>query len=476
MSIVRLLSSCNPLANFQPSWERFVDRELFVALFILIGLGFVVMVSASVAVAERTYGNAYYFLNRQFIFLLVGSIVAVGIYNIKTLFWQNLGAKLLPIIIFLLVLVLIPGIGKEVNGSYRWFSFAGFSLQVSEFAKLSMIIYMAGYLLRHGKNLAESTSWQPLMIPLMVLVVVDALLMLEPDFGSTVVVTTTVVAMLFLGGVKLSRIAVLVTAAVAIAIPLVMIGYRGDRIMAYLNLWEHASGKAYQTVHALMAVGNGGWFGGGLGGSVEKLFYLPEAHNDFVFAVLAEEFGFIGIVITLLLFAWIVQRAFVIGFNADKAKLHFAAYIAYGIGFWIGFQSLFHMGVNLALLPPKGLTLPLISYGGSSVLVTLIAMAFLMRVHRDTQIALFGLSPRELAKQNKQKVSLKKKVIKGNSVRKVTKKGKSSVTRKKGAPRKAGVVRKSAVTHKKVVSRKAGTVRKSAVTRKKSVTRKKKLE
>jgi cell division protein FtsW len=296
--------------------------------------------------------------------------------------------------------------------------------------------------------------------------------MLEPDFGSTVVVTTTVVAMLFLGGVKLSRIAALVTAAIAIAIPLVMIGYRGDRIMAYLNLWEHASGKAYQTVHALMAVGNGGWFGVGLGGSVEKLFYLPEAHNDFVFAVLAEEFGFIGIVITLLLFAWIVQRAFVIGFNADKAKLHFAAYIAYGIGFWIGFQSLFHMGVNLALLPPKGLTLPLISYGGSSVLVTLMAMAFLMRVHRDTQIALFGLSPRELAKQNKQRTPIKKKVIKGGVVRTAAKTRKSAVTRKKAVPRK-GAVRKGGATHKKVVPRKGGTVRKSAVTRKKSVVRKK---
>jgi cell division protein FtsW len=237
--------------------------------------------------------------------------------------------------------------------------------------------------------------------------------------------------MLFLGGIRLSRIAVLIIAVVIIAIPLVMMGYRGERIAAYLDPWANASGKAYQTVHALMAVGDGGWFGAGLGGGVQKLFYLPEAHNDFVFAVLAEEFGFIGIVITLLLFAWIVQRAFVIGFNADKAKLHFAAYIAYGIGFWLGFQSLFHIGVNLALLPPKGLTLPLISYGGSSVLVTMVAMAFLMRVHRDTQIALFGLSPRELAKQNKQRKTVKKKAIKRRPVRKTMKKRKSAVTRKK---------------------------------------------
>jgi cell division protein FtsW len=428
---MQTLSKCNPLLSFQPSWERYVDRELLVALFILVGLGFVVMVSASVAVAEKTYGNPYYFLNRQSVFLLTGIVFAIGVYRIKILFWQNLGARILPVIVFLLILVLIPGIGKEVNGSYRWFSFAGFSFQISEFAKLSMIIYMSGYLLRHGKNLAQSELWRPLIIPLAILVIVDALLMSEPDFGSTVVITATALAMLFLGGIRLSRIAVLIIAVVIIAIPLVMMGYRGERIAAYLDPWANASGKAYQTVHALMAVGDGGWFGAGLGGGVQKLFYLPEAHNDFVFAVLAEEFGFVGIVITLLLFAWIVQRAFVIGFNADKAKLYFAAYIAYGIGFWLGFQSLFHIGVNLALLPPKGLTLPLISYGGSSVLVTMLAMAFLMRVHRDTQIALFGLSPRELAKQNKQRKTVKKKAIKRRPVGKTMKKRKSAVTRKK---------------------------------------------
>ena len=431
MTFMQRVSKCNPLAEFQPGWERYVDRGLLVALFVLMGLGFVVMVSASVAVAQKTYGSPYYFLNRQLIFLIMGLIIAVGVYNIRTIFWQNLGAKLLPIIILLLVLVLIPGVGKEVNGSYRWFSFGVFSLQVSELAKLSMIIYMSGYLARHGKRLSQSNSWQPLVIPLVILAVVDALLMLEPDFGSTVVITATAVALLFLGGVKLSRIAILVVAVIAIAIPLVMMGYRGARILAYLDPWANASGKAYQTVHALMAVGDGGWFGAGLGGSVQKLFYLPEAHNDFVFAVLAEEFGFIGVVVTLLLFAWIVQRAFVIGFNADKAKLHFAAYIAYGIGFWIGFQSLFHMGVNLALLPPKGLTLPLISYGGSSILVTLMAMAFLMRIHRDTQIALFGLSPSELAKQKKRKVSVSKAHVKKGSILKRKPKKRSAVTRKK---------------------------------------------
>ncbi|MEE9310010.1 MAG: putative peptidoglycan glycosyltransferase FtsW, partial [Cocleimonas sp.] len=277
-------------------------------------------------------------------------------------------------------------------------------LQVSELAKLIMIMYLSGYMVRHGKELSQSPSYQPLFVPLIVLGITDGLLMLEPDFGSVVVLTATGIALLFLGGVKLSRLFFLFIGAVAVMIPLVMMGYRGQRVMAFLDPWAYASGKAYQTVHALMAVGDGGWFGAGLGASIQKLFYLPEAHNDFIFAVLAEEFGFVGIVFTLFLYAWLVQRAFVIGFRADKEKLHYAAYLAYGIGFWIGFQVLFHIGVNLALLPPKGLTLPLISYGGSSLLITMIAIALLMRVHRDTQIARFGVSEKE-AQKIKQKMA-----------------------------------------------------------------------
>jgi len=390
-------------SDFVPSWERYVDRGLLVSVILLIGLGLVIMMSASIAVAEKNFGNIYFFFNRQLIFLCLGVVVAGIVYRIKTSVWQHMGAKLLPIVMLLLVVVLLPVIGKEVNGSHRWINLGPFSLQVSEMAKLIMIMYMAGYLVRHGKDLAYSSSYKPLFIPLIVLGVTDGLLMLEPDFGSVVVLTATGMAMLFLGGVKLIRLAFLFFGAIAMMIPLVMMGYRGARVTAFLDPWSHASGKAYQTVHALMAVGDGGWFGNGLGGSVQKLFYLPEAHNDFVFAVLAEELGFIGIVLVLGLYAWLVQRAFVIGFSADRAKLNFAAYLAYGIGFWMGFQVLFHIGVNLALLPPKGLTLPLISYGGSSLLVTIMSLALLMRVHRDTQIELFGLSDKE-AKQVKKKM------------------------------------------------------------------------
>jgi len=387
--------------DFQPEWQRYVDRGLLLSVILLLGLGLVIMMSASIAVAEKNYGDIYHFFNRQLLFLLMGVIVAYLVYRIKTSFWQNFGARLLPVVLLLLVAVLLPGIGKEVNGSHRWINLGPFALQVSEMAKLIMIMYLAGYLVRHGKDLAHSSSFKPLIIPLVVLGFTDALLMLEPDFGSVVVLTATGIALLFLGGLKFSRLALLFFGAIAVMIPLVMMGYRGARITAFLDPWSHASGKAYQTVHALMAVGDGGWFGAGLGASVQKLFYLPEAHNDFIFAVLAEEFGFVGIIVTLFLYGWLVQRAFVIGFRADRAKLHYAAYLAYGIGFWIGFQVLFHIGVNLALLPPKGLTLPLISYGGSSLMVTLMAIALLMRVHRDTQIALFGVSNKEAGKIRK---------------------------------------------------------------------------
>jgi len=362
------------LSDFYPEWERYIDRALLICVTCLIGVGIVVLTSASVAVAEKNYGSVYYFLNRHLMFLGLGLLAAWLVYQIRMGFWQNIGPKLLFPIILLLVAVLVPFIGKEVNGSSRWIDLGFLSLQISEITKVSVILYMSGYLVRHGRDLAESRSWWPLVTPLLIIIIIDGLLIMEPDFGSVIIVTATGLSMLFLGGVRFIRL-----------------GYRMARMVAFLNPWDHALDKGYQTVHSLMGIGDGGWFGAGLGASVQKLFYLPEAHNDYVFAVLAEEFGFIGMLITLMLFSWLVHRAFVIGFNADKAKQFYGAYVAYGIGFWIGFQVLFHIGVNLAILPPKGLTLPFISYGGSSLLTTLVAIALLMRVHRDTQIALFGI-------------------------------------------------------------------------------------
>ncbi|HPY38980.1 MAG TPA: putative lipid II flippase FtsW [Thiolinea sp.] len=370
-------------------WSRYIDRDLGLALLAILGIGVVMLGSASFWVAQKQYGNMYYFFNRQLMFIAIGSVLAITLYQIRIGFWENLGVKLLPAVVVLLILVLL--IGVQVKGSRRWLALGPLSLQVSELAKLIMIMYLSGYMVRHGKKLASSNSYQPLLIPLAVLAGVGALLLLEPDFGSTVIIIAVGLALLFLGGVPLKRLAVLLGGAAVVMIPAALVGYRGARITAFMNPWEFEKTKGYQTVHSLMAIGDGGWFGNGLGGGVQKLSYLPEAHNDFIFAVLAEEFGFVGMVLLLALFGWLVYRAFVIGFNADKQGLQFGAYVAYGIGFWIGFQVILHVGVNLAILPPKGLTLPFLSYGGSSLLITLLAMGLLMRIHRDTQLSILGL-------------------------------------------------------------------------------------
>ena len=385
----------------QTTWGRYVDRDLLVALLALLGIGIVMLASASLWVSEKKYADPYVFLERQLMFLGVGVVFAIALYQITMRFWQQLGVRLLPLVLVLLILVLIPGIGNEVNGSRRWLNFGFASIQVSELAKLIMLLYLSGYLVRHGKNLALSPSYQPLLIPLLVLAVTGALLLMEPDFGSTVIIFVTGLALLFLGGVPLKRLGILLGGAILVMIPLAFMGYRGRRLQAFLNPWVYESGIGYQMVNAQMAIGEGGWFGSGLGGGVQKLLYLPEAHNDFIFSILAEEFGFIGILVVLALYGWLVLRAFVIGFQADKSGKHFGAYVAYGIGFWMGFQVILHIGVNLGMLPPKGLTLPLMSYGGSSLMVTLMAMALLMRVHRENCVARFGLPERKATNTRK---------------------------------------------------------------------------
>ena len=376
-------------------WARYVDRDLVIALLALIGIGVVMLASASLWVAEKQYQDAYFYVDRQLTFLGIGLCLGLIMYQIRLAFWEQLGVRLLPFVMLLLILVLIPGLGREVNGSRRWLNLIIMPVQVSELAKLIMLMYLSGYLIRHGKNLAASPSYQPLLIPLLVLGLTGGLLMLEPDFGSTVVIISTGLALLFLGGVPLKRLGMLFGGAILIMMPLSLMGYRGRRLQAFWNPWDYESGIGYQMVNAQMAIGDGGWFGSGLGGGVQKLFYLPEAHNDFIFSVIAEEFGFVGMLIVLCLYGWLVARAFVIGFQADKNGQHYGAYLAYGIGFWMGFQVILHIGVNLAVFPPKGLTLPLMSYGGSSLMMTLVAMSLLMRVYRETQTTQFGVSERK---------------------------------------------------------------------------------
>ncbi len=381
-------------------WSRYIDRDLALAIVALLAIGVVMLGSASFWVAEKGYGDMYYLLKRQLLFLGIALVLAFVLYQVRIGFWEDLGVKLLPIAVFLLVLVLIPGIGVSVKGSRRWLALGPVSLQVSELVKIIMIMYLSSYMVRHGKKLSTSSSYQPLVLPLLVLAVIGALLLLESDFGSAVIIIMVGLALLFLGGVPLKRLGLFLGGAIVLMLPIVALeGYRLRRIEAFLNPWADIQNSGYQIINSLIAIGDGGWFGNGLGAGVQKLYYLPEAHNDFIFAVLAEEFGFVGMVLLLALFGWLVYRAFVIGFNADKQGLQFGAYVAYGIGFWMGFQVILHIGVNLAVLPPKGLTLPFLSYGGSSLLITLLAMSLLMRIYRDTQISALGLSVKTKARK-----------------------------------------------------------------------------
>lgn len=381
-------------------WSRYIDRDLALAIVALLAIGVVMLGSASFWVAEKGYGDMYYLLKRQLLFLGIALVLAFVLYQVRIGFWEDLGVKLLPIAVFLLVLVLIPGIGVSVKGSRRWLALGPVSLQVSELVKIIMIMHLSSYMVRHGKKLSTSSSYQPLVLPLLVLAVIGALLLLEPDFGSAVIIIMVGLALLFLGGVPLKRLGLFLGGAIVLMLPIVALeGYRLRRIEAFLNPWADIQNSGYQIINSLIAIGDGGWFGNGLGAGVQKLYYLPEAHNDFIFAVLAEEFGFVGMVLLLALFGWLVYRAFVIGFNADKQGLQFGAYVAYGIGFWMGFQVILHIGVNLAVLPPKGLTLPFLSYGGSSLLITLLAMSLLMRIYRDTQISALGLSVKTTARK-----------------------------------------------------------------------------
>jgi cell division protein FtsW len=301
--------------------------------------------------------------------------------------WQRLSGLLLLAAFALLVLVLLPGIGREVNGSMRWIGFGAFNVQPSEIAKLFVVIYLAGYLVRRQAEVRE--SWAGFFKPFVVLLPMAGLLLLEPDFGATVVMMGAAAAMLFLGGVGLLRFGLMVALAVGALFVLVQTQeYRLQRLITFTDPWADQFGSGYQLTQALIAFGRGEWFGVGLGNSIQKQFYLPEAHTDFVFAVLAEELGMLGALVTVGLFAFVCVRALYIGLWAEKAKQFFAAYVAYGLAFlWIG-QFLINVGVNVGLLPTKGLTLPFLSYGGSSLVICCVSLALLLRIEweRRTQL------------------------------------------------------------------------------------------
>jgi len=367
------------------------DKWLIISVVALFIIGLMMVASSSVMVSTKLYHQPFHFLIRQVCFLTFGIIIGFGIVRIDSSFWEKYSLPLLLICLLMLILVLIPGIGKVVNGSRRWLSLGPIGVQVSELAKIIMIIYLAGYLVRQKKNM--SMGILGFIIPLAVLSIVVLLLLLEPDFGASVVIAGTVMAMLFLTGVKFRYyVGLIILVGVCLAFLAVSSPYRVARLTTFLNPWADQFNSGYQLTQSLIAFGRGGWFGTGLGEGVQKLFYLPEAHTDFLFAVLGEEFGFFGIILVLGLYSILVFRGFIIGFTAYSQDRLFAAFAAYGITFWAGLQASINIGVNAGLLPTKGLTLPLMSYGGASIVVNCMAIALLLRIDHENRWQSFGFT------------------------------------------------------------------------------------
>jgi cell division protein FtsW len=350
--------------------------------------------SASIATAEAsryTGNNAAWFLARHGAYLAIALAAAITVFLIPARMWQKLAPWLFLAALTGLALVLVPGFGREVNGARRWLDLPGVGFQPSEAMKLAVVLYAADYTAR--KHAVLKSFRRGLLPMLAVMLLVSWLLLREPDFGALVVIAVIAFSILFLGGMNGRHFAALLAMLAAGAALLVAFSpYRMQRIFGFMDPWSDPFGKGYQLAHALIAFGRGEWLGVGLGASVEKLHYLPEAHTDFLLAVIAEELGFVGVALVIALFAWLVARAFAIGRQACLHERHFAALAAQGIGIWFGFQALINMGVNVGLLPTKGLTLPLMSYGGSGLLANFVALAILLRIDWENRQLSRGLN------------------------------------------------------------------------------------
>ena len=368
------------------------DLTLLWTVLALLALGVVMVYSASIATAEADrhvgYRSSYYFV-RQLLFVGLSLGAGFVVFQIKVDVWQKWAPYLFGVGLLGLILVLIPGLGHEVNGSRRWLSLPILNLQPSEFMKFFVLLYAADYTVRKA---AFMHSLKRGFVPMfMVMVLVGALLLREPDFGALAVMTAIAAAILFLGGLNWRLfLFLMVILAVSFVLLVVLSPYRFNRLIWFWNPWADPFGKGYQLTHALIAFGRGGWLGVGLGASVEKQLYLPEAHTDFLLAVIAEELGLVGVVLTIGLFVFVVWRAFAIGNRAASMERYFAALTAQGIGVWIAVQTIVNMGVNMGLLPTKGLTLPLLSYGGSGMMTNVVALALLLRIDYESRQMMRG--------------------------------------------------------------------------------------
>jgi cell division protein FtsW len=360
----------------------YLDTVLLSAAMGLLVLGYVMVASASLHLGEKLAEDSFYFPKHQLIHVAMGLVAGVCVACQRLDFWEKSCKILFLAGVVLLILVLIPGLGKSVNGSSRWLSLIGVRIQVSEVFKLISVVYMASYITRHLQTVR--TSVLGMIRPLALLSVAGVLLLLEPDFGSTAVIMATALGMLFLAGARLWQFGILLGAVGVLGVVLIYSSsYRLKRVLSFIDPWADPLNSGFQLTQALIAFGRGEWAGVGLGSSVQKLFYLPEAHTDFLFSVIGEELGLLGTVVVIFLFSVIVWRAFVIGRLAARAGKRFAAFLAYGLGLWFGLQSFINMGVNMGMLPTKGLTLPLMSYGGGSMIVMCSALALLFRVRSE---------------------------------------------------------------------------------------------
>jgi len=369
-----------------------VDLTLLWSGLLLLVLGMVMVYSASIAIAEagRFTGNhPTYYLVRHGVFLTIGLVAAGIAFQVPLTTWQRIAPWLFVAGFFLLMLVLIPGVGRDVNGARRWLPLGFANLQPSELMKLFAVLYAADYTVRKMPHMHDLKK---AFLPMAgAMVAVGVLLLKEPDFGAFVVIISVAIGILFLGGMRARLFAILIVVLVAaFAVLIVVSPYRRDRIFGFMDPWSDAYGRGYQLSHALIAFGRGEWLGVGLGASVEKLFYLPEAHTDFLLAVIAEELGFAGVVIVIALFGLLIQRAFIIGRQSVALDRLYPALVAQGVGIWIGIQGFINMGVNMGLLPTKGLTLPLMSFGGSGILANCVALAILLRVDWENRQLMRG--------------------------------------------------------------------------------------
>ncbi|MDI9819213.1 MULTISPECIES: putative lipid II flippase FtsW [unclassified Legionella] len=366
------------------------DKWLMGAALGLLIVGLMMVASSSIMISTKYYHQPFHFLIRQSCYLFVGFLAALIIMRIDSTIWEKISVPLLLVCLLLLFMVLVPGIGRIVNGSRRWLALGPIGIQVSELTKVTMIFYMAGYLVRQQESVRQNIVG--FVKPMVVLGLVSVLLLLEPDFGGTVVIAGTVMAMLFLAGVKLRYyIGLLLVVGCSLVMLAVSSPYRLARLTAFLDPWADQFNSGYQLTQSLIAFGRGGFLGVGLGDSVQKLFYLPEAHTDFLFAVLAEELGLSGVLLVLILYSILVIRGMLIGFTAYSQERLFAAFTAYGLTFWIGLQATINMGVNSGLLPTKGLTLPMLSYGGASMVVNCAVIALLLRIDHENRWQSLGL-------------------------------------------------------------------------------------